>query len=101
MNLYDETDYSILSLIIGICAVGTIFWWYVSLPCAILTITLAWLGRNDNKKIFHIGGMLMGGLSIMMTVLMTIYIYTASINKALDQISPSNLNKKITVNRYK
>lgn len=102
MNLYEESDYSIISLLIGICAVATIFWWYISIPCALLTITLAWFGRNNSdKKIFNMAGMLMGGLSIIMTVLIAISLYHQSINAALEEITPESLNNKIKLNRLK
>ena len=102
MNLYEESDYSIISLLIGICAVGTIFWWYISIPCAIMTILLAWFGRNnEDKKIFNMGGMLMGGLSIIMSVLVGVSLYTQSVNEALDEISPNSLKNKINLNMTK
>lgn len=101
MNLYEESDYGIISLLIGICSIGTIFWWYISIPCALLTILLAFLAKDANSKITCIAGLSIGGLSLLMSVLVLISTYTMSINNMLDEVNIDSLNDKITLNRNK
>ncbi len=101
MNLYEESDAGIIAIIIGVCAMGTVFWWYISIPCAILAILIAFLAKDNNSKLTCIAGLSMGGLAIFMSVLLLIAGYNASVNNMLEDISVDNLNDKITLNRQK
>lgn len=64
---------SIASMVLGIVSVVMLCLWYVSIPCAILAIIFAIIGRKKGGKGMATAGLVLGIIALAIDVLIVVF----------------------------
>lgn len=68
----EKKDFSIASMVLGIVALVCCCIWYISIPCSVLAIIFAVVGKKKGGKGMATAGLVLGIISITLYVLLII-----------------------------
>lgn len=87
--------YAIVSIVFGIISLASVLWWYICIPCAVISICSTIAGYKLGNKELNIAGVVLSSVAVGMYITLTSFIYLQNVKDATKMLTKDNLQNVV------